>query len=121
MPSLQSYRDLIVWQKSMALAETIYRCSSQLPKEETYGLRSQLTRAAVSIPANIAEGQARHGTGEFLQFLGIARGSLAELETLVTLCGNLQLFPPETVPSVLSDCAEVGKLLTALVKSLRRS
>ena len=120
MASLQSYRELIVWQKSLALTETIYRLSSQLPKEETYGLRSQLTRAAVSIPANIAEGQARHGTGEFLHFLGVARGSLAELETLLILCGNLKRFPKENVESTLTDCAEVGKLLTGLVKSLRR-
>ena len=120
MTSLQSYRDLIVWQKSMALAETIYRCSSQLPKEETYGMRSQLTRAAASIPTNIAEGQARHSTGEFLQFLGIARGSLAELETLLILCGNLNLLPQENVNSALSACEEIGKLLTGLVKSLRR-
>ncbi|MCX5974186.1 MAG: four helix bundle protein [Coprothermobacterota bacterium] len=119
MTSLQSYRELIVWQKSMALAGTIYRCSSQLPKEETYGLRSQSTRAAVSIPANIAERQARHGMGEFLHFLDIARGSLAELEPLATLCGNLGFFPKETVENVLNDCEEVGKLLTGLVKSLR--
>jgi four helix bundle protein len=117
---LQSYRELIVWQKSMALAETIYRISSQLPKEETYGLRSQMTRAAVSIPANIAEGQARHGTGEFLNFLGIARGSLAELETLLMLCGKLGFFPSETVTNALQDCGEIGRLLTGLVKSLRR-
>ncbi|MFH1085295.1 MAG: four helix bundle protein [Chloroflexota bacterium] len=120
MTSLQSYRELIVWQKSVALAEKIYRCSSLLPREETYGMRAQLTRAAVSIPANIAEGQARHGTGEFLHFLGIARGSLAELETLVVLSTRLGFFPPETGESVSSDCAEVGRLLTGLVKSLRR-
>ncbi|MCF2971833.1 four helix bundle protein [Synechococcus sp. Nb3U1] len=98
----------------------IYRYASQLPKEETYGMRSQLTRAAVSIPANIAEGQARHSTGEFLQFLGIARGSLAELETLLILCGNLNLLPQENVNDALSACDEIGKLLTGLVKSLRR-
>ena len=103
----------------MVLVETIYRCSSRLPKAETYGLRSQMTRAAVSVPANIAEGQARHGTGEFLQFLGVARGSLAELETLVTLCGNLNFFPQKTVEAVLRNCEEIGKLLTGLVKSLR--
>ena len=120
MTSLQSYRELVAWQKSMALAETIYRLSSQLPREETYGMRSQLTRAAVSIPANIAEGQARHSTGEFLQFLSVARGSLAELETLLTLCGKLNLLPRESVQSASSDCEEVGKLLTGLVKSLRR-
>lgn len=104
----------------MALAESIYRFSSQLPREETYGPRSQLTRAAVSIPANIAEGQARHGTGEFRNFLGIARGYLAELETLLVLCGNLNLLEKPTVEELLNDCAEVGKLLTGLVKSLRR-
>ncbi|MCY3955028.1 MAG: four helix bundle protein [Nitrospira sp.] len=120
MKSLQSYRELVVWKKSVALAETIYRCSSQLPKEETYGMRSQLTRAAVSIPANIAEGQARHGTGEFLHFLGVARGSLAELETLLILCENLELLPRKSANSALTDCEEVGKLLTGLVKSLRR-
>ncbi|MFA7173536.1 MAG: four helix bundle protein [Kiritimatiellia bacterium] len=103
----------------MVLAEAIYRLSSQLPKEETYGLRSQLTRAAVSIPANIAEGQARHGTGEFLHFLGISRGSLAELVTLLILCGNLDFFPKKSVESALNDCVEIGKLLTGLVKSLR--
>ena len=120
MTSLQSYRELIVWQKSMSLAEKVYRCTPQLPREETFGLRSQLTRAAVSIPANIAEGQARHGTGEFLHFLGIARGSLAELETLLTLCGRLAYFPPNSVAELLSNCEEVGKLLTGLVQSLRR-
>jgi len=119
MSSLQSYRELIVWQKSMVLAETVYRCASLLPREETYGMRSQMTRAAVSIPANIAEGQARHGTGEFLQFLGIARGSLAELETLLTLSGRLQLLPQESVTNALSACDEIGRLLTGLVKSLR--
>ena len=83
------------------------------------GCGSQLTRAAVSIPANIAEGQARHGTGEFLHFLGVARGSLAELETLLTLCSNLKLLPKETSQPALSLCNETGRLLTALVKSLR--
>ena len=85
--------------------------------EETYGL---LRRAAVRIPANVAEGQARRGTGEFLQFLGVARGSLAELETLVILCGNLGLFRKESAESVLRDCAEIGRLLSGLVRSLRR-
>ncbi|HPU81054.1 MAG TPA: four helix bundle protein [Accumulibacter sp.] len=103
----------------MRLAETIYRICSQLPREETYGMRQQLTRAAVSIPANIAEGQARHGTGEFLHFLGVARGSLAELETLLTLCERLNLLNCLNVQSALSDCAEIGKLLNGLIKSLR--
>jgi adenine-specific DNA-methyltransferase len=79
-------------------------------------MRSQLTRAAVSVPANIAEGQARHTRGEFLQSLSVARGSLAELETLLTLCGSLKLLSHERVQSASSDCEEVGKLLTGLVK-----
>ena len=82
-------------------------------------MRSQFTRSAVSIPANIAEGQARHSTGEFLHFLGVARGSLAELETLLTLCRNLELLPKESSDNALNLCDEVGKLLTGLVKSLR--
>ncbi len=116
---MNSYGELVAWQKSMSLAEAIYRCARLLPKEETYGIRSQLTRAAVSIPANIAEGQARHGTGEFLHFLGVARGSLAELETLLTLCRNLDLLPKPTSDDALKLCDETGRLLTGLVKSLR--
>ena len=116
---MDSYRELVAWQKSMALAEAVYRCARLLPKEEAYGMRSQLTRAAVSIPANIAEGQARHGTGEFLHFLGVARGSLAELETLLTLCSNLNLLPQESMGAALNLCDETGRLLTGLVKSLR--
>ncbi|MDZ7315243.1 MAG: four helix bundle protein [candidate division KSB1 bacterium] len=120
MTSLQSYRELIVWQKSVALAKRIYLSTSQLPKEETYGMQSQMRRAAVSIPANIAEGQARQSTGEFLQFLGIARGSLAELETLLILCEALNLLDKPNVTALLSDCEEIGKLLSGLIKSLRR-
>ena len=120
MAAIQSYRDLIVWQQAMALAESVYRCSAQLPREETYGLRSQLTRAAVSVPANIAEGQARHGTAEFLHFLGIARGSLAELETLVMLCRNLGYITLEDADSILGSCEEIRRLLAGLIKALRR-
>ena len=103
----------------MSLAEAVYRCARLLPKEETYGMRSQLNRAAVSVPANIAEGQARHSTGEFLHFLGGARGSLAELETLLTLCRNLELLPESNADNALNLCDETGRLLTGLVKSLR--
>ncbi|MDI9571408.1 MAG: four helix bundle protein [Pseudomonadota bacterium] len=91
-----------------------------MPKEEIYGMRSQMTRAALSIPSNIAEGQARHSTGEFLHFLGIARGSLAELETLLILAERLNFFQKESVANALKDCEETNKLLSGLVKSLRR-
>ncbi len=79
--SIQNYKELEVWQIAMDLAETCYQITRGFPKEELFGLTSQIRRAAVSIPANIAEGHARHHTKEYLQFLGVARGSLMELET----------------------------------------
>ncbi|MEW6181728.1 MAG: four helix bundle protein [Bacillota bacterium] len=89
MSSVKSYQDLIVWQKSIDLVQKTYQFTQRFPKEEIYGLTLQIRRAAVSIPANIAEGQARNSTGEFKQFLGMAKGSLAELETLLILSEKL--------------------------------
>src|SRR5665647_1247433 len=83
------YMDLICWQKAMDLVTEIYRLTKQLPKEEVFGLASQLRRAAVSIPSNVAEGQGRLSKGEFRTFLGNARGSLSELETQILICKNL--------------------------------
>jgi len=85
MPAVQSYRDLVVWQKSMALVREVYRYIQSFPKAEASGLTTQLRRAAVSVPSNIAEGQGRLSTGEFKQFLGHARGSLLELETQILI------------------------------------
>ena len=118
MTSLRSYRELIVWQKSMDLAVRIYSLTRQFPVDERYGITSQMRRAAYSIPANIAEGQARRTTGEFLQSLGVARGSLAELETFLTLSERLALMRSETCESLLNDCAEINKMLHALMRSL---
>lgn len=118
MSSVQSYRDLIVWQKSIALARMIYEFSQSLPREELYGLVSQMRRAVVSIPANIAEGQARQSTGEFRQFLGIARGSLAELETLLVLSKELGYATNESVEPLWIACAEISKMLLGLLRSL---
>lgn len=98
----------------------IYRASSQFPKEETYGLVSQLRRAAVSVAANIAEGQGRNTTGEFMQFLGIARGSLFELETLVILSANLKFFSAEASESILKHCGEVSRMLSGLKSALKK-
>jgi four helix bundle protein len=104
----------------MTLAEDVYRATGKFPKEETYGLMSQMRRAAVSVASNIAEGQARHGRGELLQFLGYARGSLAELGTQVTLAARLGLFAPSIEPSLCELVAEVGRLLNGLRNSLMR-
>jgi four helix bundle protein len=102
----------------MTLAEDVYRATGKFPKEEVYGLTSQMRRAAVSIASNIAEGQARHGRGELLQFLGYARGSLAELGTQVTLAARLGLFAPSIELSLCELVAEVGRLLNGLRNSL---
>jgi len=118
MKSFSSYRDLVVWQKSIDLAVRTYSTTRGFPAEERFGIISQMRRAATSIPANIAEGQARKTTGEFLQSLGIARGSLAELETFLTLSEKLAFLTREDCESLLSDCAEINKMLHALMKSL---
>jgi four helix bundle protein len=118
---VQSYRDLVVWQKAMTLAELVYEASSKFPKQETYGLTSQMRRAAVSVASNIAEGQARHSRGEFLQFLGHARGSLAELETQSILSSRLGLVTSRTENSLAEMIGEVGRLMNGLRKSLKPS
>ncbi len=99
--SVRSYRDLVAWQKSMALVTDVYRCTRGFPTSEIYGLTAQLRRAAVSVPSNIAEGQGRSSTGEFRQFLGHARGSLLEVETQILIAQNLGYIRPEIVTSSL--------------------
>ena len=118
MKSLSSYRELIVWQKSIDLAVKIYEITRNYPSEEKFGITSQMRRAATSIPANIAEGQARRTTGEFLQSLGTARGSLAELETFLILSERLGLLNNPISEHSLKDCAEINKMLNALMKTL---
>ena len=118
MTYLSSYRELIVWQKSMDLTVRIYALTRSFPTAERYGITSQMRRSASSIPANIAEGQARRSTGEFVQSLGVARGSLAELETFLTLSTKLEMTTPEQCRCLFEDCAEINKMLNALIKSL---
>lgn len=113
-----SYRDLVVWKRSLALVGKVYTSTRSFPREEMYGLTSQIRRASVSIPANIAEGQARNTKGEFLQFLGIASGSLAELETLVIVSQKLGYLPSADATMLLDKCDEVGRLLAGLKRSL---
>jgi four helix bundle protein len=115
----KSYRDLIAWQKAMDLVTAMYRVTATFPKEELYGLTSQLRRAAVSVPSNIAEGQGRHGMAEFRHFLRQANGSLMELETQITIAERLCYINPDTAGRLLGDSAEVGKILNGLIKSLQ--
>jgi four helix bundle protein len=112
----QNYHDLLVWQKAIALVTDIYRLTQDFPKEEMYGLTSQIRRAAVSIPSNIAEGQARLTRGEFRQFLGHARGSYAELETQLIIAANLGFLL--NAGDLLEHLAEVGRMLNGLLSSL---
>jgi four helix bundle protein len=115
---VKSYRDLDVWRLGLDLAEAVYQCTSSFPKHELFGLTAQMRRAAVSIPSNIAEGRARSSTKELLQFLAIARGSLAELETQFELALRLGYVDSALHP-VMPLSEEVGTKLTCLQKSLR--
>lgn len=117
---IRSYRDLDVWQKGMDLVVECYKQSSRFPAREAYGLRSQLERAAVSIPANIAEGRGRQHLGEFIQHLYIANGSLAELETHIQLAERLDYLDQGRAGVLLDRCAEVGRLINGLRKSLQK-
>ncbi len=115
---VKSYEDLVVWQKAMGLVMDVYRATSQFPHEEMYGLTSQLRRSAVSIPSNIAEGQGRATRGEFIQFLGHARGSLFELKTQLFIAARLDYVSPECEIRLASQAQEVGRILNGLLSSL---
>ncbi|MBQ6093301.1 MAG: four helix bundle protein [Clostridia bacterium] len=117
----KSYKELIVWQKSMKLAEKVYLLVKALPREETYALSDQIRRAAVSIPSNIAEGYARQSQKEFLQFLCIARGSRAELETQLLLAQRLGYFcavPQDLLESTMDLLDEISRMLYTLTSRL---
>jgi len=116
----KSHKDLILWQKGMSLAAATHRLARQLPRHELFGLASQVRRASVSIPSNVAEGAARHTTREFLSFLYIARGSCAELETQIALMSELGYVPYPELQPVLVRCDEVGRLLNAMITALHR-
>ena len=115
------YRELTVWQKAMEAAKEVYRLAPFLPREETYGMRSQITRAAASVPANIAEGWTRESDKEKAQFLAIAQGSLAETETFLTLCEEIGWFPKAETERLRMLLSEVGKMLTTLRRKFREN
>jgi four helix bundle protein len=115
----RNFRDLRVWQLGMELTEEVYHLSQQFPKCEVYGLVSQIQRAAVSVPANIAEGHATGSTKDFLRYLGIAQGSLAELETHLMLAERIKYSRADQIKPILDHCAEEARMLRSLRKSVR--
>jgi four helix bundle protein len=119
--AIRNYSDLIAWQKAMTLAEETYEATKSLPREELYGLTSQMRKAAVSVPSNIAEGQGRRKDGQFLHFLSISHGSLRELETQIMLANRLHLLSDVSSRDLLAQCAEVGRLLNGLMNSIKEN
>ena len=115
---IKSYQDLVVWQKSIELVKQIYDLTKQFPSEEKYGLKSQLQRAAVSVPANIAEGHGRSHLGDYLRFLSIAKGSLSETETYLILAVKLGLSERAGVKPVWDLSQEVRRMLIRLIRAL---
>ena len=115
------YQDLRAWQRAIELAERVYAVTSALPPSEMYGLKSQMRRCAVSVPSNIAEGQGRATRGEFQQFLGHARGSLYELETQTVIAAKLGYVGQVDRDGLLEDSKELGRMLNALIASLKSS
>jgi four helix bundle protein len=118
--ALGSYHDLIAWQKAIDFVVETYKLTGQFPRTELYGLTSQLQRAAVSIPSNIAEGAGRIHTREFIHHAGIARGSLFEAETQIIVAGRLGYASEADVRPLLAAVSEVGRLLRGLIASLER-
>lgn len=117
-PPVRSYRDLIVWKKGIELAKRIYTITKKFPSSEVYGLTNQLRRAAVSIPSNIAEGQSRQSTKEFIHFLHISLGSLSELDTQIVISKELDYVPESDCQSVLDAIIEMRKMIYAMIHQL---
>jgi len=115
---VKNYQELIAWQKAMDLVEAVYRASRNFPREETYALTNQIRRAAVSVPSNIAEGQGRRTTADFLRHLSIAYGSLREVETQILIAARLGYATKEMTSGVMNLAGEVGRLLNGLMASL---
>jgi four helix bundle protein len=117
---ISSYRDLKVWQEAMLIAERVYRLTAGFPREEVYGMTSQIRRAAVSIAANVAEGHGREHGGSFMQLLRMAQGSLKELETHLLLAVQVELAKSDEAGPILQQCDELGRMLRSLIRSIQR-
>ena len=118
--TVKYYQDLLVWQKAMDLAVMIYELTRKLPREERFSLADQMRRASVSIPSNIAEGQQRKTTKEFIQFLFVSKGSLAEIETQLILCMKLSYLNQEQIEPALQLCGDIGRMINALISRLQK-
>ena len=116
---VRSFRDLAVWQKSIQMAVTVYRLTKGFPKDETYGLSSQMKRAAVSIPSNIAEGHGRLNTPEYRQFLGIARGSNFELQTQIEIARKPEIGESKLLDEAEGLSHEVGKMIYGILEKIK--
>jgi four helix bundle protein len=117
---MKSYRELEVWKKAMDMVVAVYELTNEFPQQEKYGLMSQIQRAAVSIPANIAEGYGRLHRGDYLHHLSIARGSLAELETHITIAVRLNYVSRDAVMNIWNMTQEVGKMLSTMIRTLQK-
>ena len=116
---ISSYRDLDVWRRSMDLVEHCYRATASFPRAEEFGLRAQLRRACVSVPSNIAERHGRSTTGEYLQHLSVAHGSLMEVETQLQISGRLGYLEPGAVTALLGETGQIGKMIHTIGSRLR--
>jgi len=115
---MKTYRELVAWQKGMALVSHVYQISREFPKEEVYGLTNQMRRAAVSIPSNLAEGFGRNSKAEMARFAHISIGSLFELQTQLEIACNLQFIDNEAFNIIFNECRELERILSAFIKSI---
>ncbi|MGA7343635.1 MAG: four helix bundle protein [Terracidiphilus sp.] len=115
----QSFKDLVVWQRSIELTTDVYKLTSKFPESERFGLTNQMRRASVSVASNVAEGYGRTTKGEYVQFLGHARGSCSELETQIVIAKNLGFGSTQNLQSAETLCNDVGRFLGALIRSIR--
>lgn len=117
---VRTYRDLVVWQKSMQLVTQIYLITKHLPKEEVYGLVSQIRRCCISIPSNIAEGYGRNSKNDYIRFLQIASGSLYELQTQLEICLNLNYLSKKSFEEIFEQSREIERMLSSLIRKLNQ-
>ena len=118
---IKTYKDLLVWQKSMVLVTEVYAWLKSLPKDETYGLSLQIKRSAVSVPSNIAEGYGRGSTNDYTRYLRIARGSLYELQTQLEICINLKFLAESAVANIIEKSREIERMLSSLIAKVQDS